>query len=238
MAVLSWTNAQVMAGVGEIVVSTLYWALLATVCVVAISLPVAYAMARHEFAGKRVLSTVFSMPLVLPPTAVGFLLLHLFATDGWLGPERLGIDVNVLLNWKGVVLACAVMSFPLVVRTARVSFEEVDPRLEQIARTLGCGAIETFFRVTLPLASRGLVAAAILGFTRCMGEFGASVMVAGNIPGKTQTLAAAIYTAQQSGDEGLANQLLVIAFGVGFAAVFLTEWLTRPRSVKARSLSE
>lgn len=189
----------------------------------------AYALARFEFTGKKIISTLTSLPLVLPPTAVGYLLLRLFASNGWLGEETLGFDLNILLTWKAVVLACAVMAMPLIVRTARVSFESVDPRLEGMARTLGYGPIATFFRYTLPLASRGLLAAMILGFSRAMGEFGATIILAGNIPGRTQTLASAIFSAQQAGQTNEANFLLLVALGVGFAAIFLTEYLAQPK---------
>lgn len=123
-------------------------------------------------------------------------------------------------------MACAVMSFPLVVRTIRVSFEEVDHQLEWVAYSLGRSTWNVFWTVTFPLASKGILAGAILGFTRALGEFGATITIAGNIPGRTQTLSAAIYSAQQSGNEERATLLLMVAVAVGFSAVFLTEWLT------------
>lgn len=190
----------------------------------------AYALARFEFPGKKVLSTLFSLPMVLPPTAVGYLLLRLFAFDGPLGRETIGFDLGVILTWKAVVIACAVMATPLVVRTARVSFEGVDPRYEDMARTLGHGRIKTFFGYTLPLASRGLLAAVILGFTRAVGEFGATIILAGNVPGRTQTLASAIFSAQQAGREEEADILLLIALGVGFTAIFITEYLSQKQT--------
>jgi molybdate transport system permease protein len=206
--------------------STFLWAALATLIVMVPGTLIAWVLARREFAGKRVVSALFSLPLVLPPTAVGYLLLRLFAADGPLGRDTLGLDLDVILTWKAVVIACAVMATPLVVRTARVSFEAVDPRYEQMARTLGHGRTATFLRFTLPLASRGLLAALILGFTRAVGEFGATIILAGNIPGRTQTLATAIFSAQQAGRESEANVLLVIALVAGFAAVYATEVLS------------
>lgn len=187
----------------------------------------AYLLARYSFRGKGVISTLTSLPLVLPPTAVGYLMLRLFSNDGWLGKESLGIDLDLLLTWKAVVIACSVMSFPLFVRTARVAFEEVNPRLEDMGRSLGLGAWRAFLSITLPLASRGLIAAALLAFTRALGEFGATVIIAGNIPGQTQTLASALFSAQQSGNETLANRLLLVSLLVGFATVYATERLTR-----------
>ena len=144
---------------------TLQVASLATLCVLPPATLLAYALARAEFPGKSLVSTLVSLPLVLPPTAVGYLLLRLLARDGLLGPDKLGFDPNILLTWRAAVLATGVMALPLVVRTARVSFEAVDPRLELMARSLGYGPIETFVRFTLPLAARGLLAAAILGST-------------------------------------------------------------------------
>ena len=214
--------------------STFLWAALATLIVMVPGTLIAWVLARKEFAGKRIVSTLFSLPLVLPPTAVGYLLLRLFATDGPLGRDTLGIDLDIILTWKGVVIACAVMATPLVVRTARVSFEAVDPRYEEMARTLGHGRVATFLRFTLPLASRGLLAALILGFTRAVGEFGATIILAGNIPGRTQTLATAIFSAQQAGRESEANVLLVIALVAGFVAVYATEVLSHRRAAVAR----
>lgn len=214
--------------------STLLWAALATAIVMVPGTLIAYLLARREFAGKRIVSSLFSLPLVLPPTAVGYLLLRLFAADGPLGRDTIGIDLDVILTWKAVVISCAVMATPLVVRTARVSFEAVDPRYEQMARTLGHGRAATFLRFTLPLARRGLLAALILGFTRAIGEFGATIILAGNIPGRTQTLATAIFSAQQAGREGEANALLIVALVAGFAAVYATEVLSHKQAAAAR----
>lgn len=218
-----------MAAVTIVVGFTILWAALSTCVVMVPGVLFAYLLARYEFTGKNVLSTLVSLPLLLPPTAVGYLLLRMLAHNGPLGQVLLGIDIDILLDWKGVVVACSVMSLPLVVRTARVSFEAVDPRLEAMARTLGYGRVRTFLSITLPLAARGLVASMILGFTRAMGEFGATVTIAGNIPGQTQTLASAIYSAQHAGDEVRASVLLVISLGVGFSLVFLAETLSRPQ---------
>ena len=214
----------------EAVRATLLWAGLSTALVMIPGTLLAYALARFDFRGKQILSTVLSLPLVLPPTAVGYLLLRTFAQQGPLGRDTLGIDLDILLTWKAVVIACAVMSLPLVVRTARVSFEDVNPRYELMARTLGYGPLRRLLAITLPLSIRGLLAAMILGFTRAMGEFGATVIVAGNIPGRTQTLSSAIFSAQQSGNEPQANVLLAVALVVGFTAIYVTESLSRPSS--------
>jgi molybdate transport system permease protein len=214
----------------EVLRNTLLWAALATALVMVPGTLVAWVLARRDFRGKRVVSTLFSLPLVLPPTAVGYLLLKLFSFDGPLGRDTLGIDLDVILSWKAVVIACAVMATPLVVRTARVSFEAVDPRYEDMARTLGHGRAATFLRYTLPMARRGLMAALILGFTRAVGEFGATIILAGNIPGRTQTLATAIFSAQQAGRESEANVLLVVALVAGFAAVYASEALAQKQA--------
>ncbi len=218
-----------MPTIYETIFSTLLWAALSIAVVAIPGVGVAYALARKEFAGKHVLSTLTTLPLVLPPTAVGYLLLRLFADNGWLGKERIGFDLGVLFSWKAVVVACSVMSFPIFVRAARVAFEEVNPRLESVARTLGAGPWRVFVSVTLPLATRGLVAATLLGFARALGEFGATIVLAGNIPGRTQTLSSALFSAQQGGNDDRANQLLIVALLVGFATVYTTERLARKR---------
>ena len=217
---------------GEIVSVLLLTLRVATVATLVIVVPatfLGYALARWEFRGKQLLSALVGLPLVLPPTAVGFLLLRLLATDGPLGREALGLDLGLLLTWKAAVIAAASMSIPLVVRTARVAFEGVEPRLEMMARTLGQRPLETFFRVTLPLARRGLLAAVILGFTRALGEFGATVTLAGNIPGRTQTLASAIFSAQQAGDTLRGDLLMAVALILGFAAILAAETLAQNR---------
>ena len=217
------------SGLLPVILVSLKVALVATLLVGVPAVWLGYALARWEFRGKRALSVLVGLPLVLPPTAVGFLLLRLLAVDGPLGRDTLGFDPGVLLTWRAAVLAAGIMSMPLVARTARVTFEGVDPRLEAMARTLGHGRAATFFRFTLPLAARGLLAALILGFTRALGEFGATVTVAGNIPGRTQTLASAIFSAQQAGDTGRADVLMIVALAVGIAAIASAELLGRNR---------
>ncbi len=209
-------------------------AMVATLLVGVPAILLGYALARWEFRGKRLLSVLVGLPLVLPPTAVGFLLLRLLAVDGPLGRDTLGFDPGLLLTWKAAVLAAGIVSRPLVARAARVTVEGVDPRLESMARTLGHRRSTTFFRFTLPLAARGLSAALILGFTRALGEFGATVTVAGNIPGRTRTLASAIFSAQQVGDNDGAGVLMVVALAVGIAAIASAELLGPGRKRAAR----
>jgi molybdate transport system permease protein len=178
---------------------------------------------------------VLSLPLVLPPTAVGLVLLELLGRrapfGAWL--HRLGLDV--VFTWKAVLLAMAIMSFPLLVRSARTAFEEVDPRLVGLARTLGWGPWGAFRRVTLPLAWRGILAGTVLAFARALGEFGATVMVAGNIPGKTQTLALAIFHNNQIGRDDRALVLAGVTVALAFAGLWTTEWLTRRRARRSEA---
>ena len=206
-------------------------ALAATVVVLPPGILLGLLFARRSFPGKSALETVAYLPLVLPPTAVGYLLLALLARDGPLGSRTLGFDLDILLSWKGAVLASSLMALPLVARTARVAFEGVSPRLESMGRTLGMGPLRVFKEITLPLARRGLLAAGVLGFSRALGEFGATVIVAGNIPGKTQTLALAIFNDLQIGRDEEARLLVGITAALAFVAVWSVEFLLRrPRS--------
>lgn len=209
-------------------------ALTATALVAVPAVLAGYALARRSFFGKTAVEAAIALPLVLPPTAVGYLLLALFARDGWLGSERLGVDLGFLLTWRGAVLASAVVAFPLVCRSARAAFEGVDPRLEAMARSLGYGRMRTFIAVTLPLARRGLGAALALGCGRALGEFGATVIVAGNIPGRTQTIALAIFSEIQAGRDRGALELVLVSALIAFCAVFLVEAWSRPRRRSAR----
>jgi molybdate transport system permease protein len=215
----------------QIVRFTLGVSALATAMILPPGLLLAWLLARRRFPGKSILETVATLPLVMPPVATGLLLLQLVGRRGPLGPllEDLGLDV--VFTWRGVVLAMAVMSFPLLVRGARTAFEEVDPRLEQMARTLGAGASRVFFTVTLPLAARGILGGTLLAFARSLGEFGATIVLAGNIPGRTSTLSLAIYQLIQLGKDGEAQRLLGISAIIAFAAVWLHE-LVLKRAVR------
>jgi len=192
-------------------------------------LGVAWLLARRSWRGKSFIETLVALPLVIPPVATGLLLLKLFGRRGPVGRilhDVFGLDV--VFTWRAVVVAMMVMSFPLLVRAARVAFEEVNPRLEQIARTLGAGEARVFATVTLPLAVRGIVGGALLAFARALGEFGATVLVAGNIPGRTSTLSLAIYSSVQLGDDDRAFRLLLVSVVLAFVAVFFGEsWLRR-----------
>ncbi len=198
-----------------------------TLLILPFGVAAALALARYQGPGKGAIETALALPLVLPPTAVGLLLLELLGRSAPLGAllARLGLDV--VFTWKAVLLAMAVMSFPLLVRSARTAFEEVDPRLVGLARTLGCSPASAFFRVTLPLAWRGVVAGVVLAFARALGEFGATIMIAGNIPGRTRTLALAIFHDSQIGRDDRALVLAGVTVALAFAALWTTEWITR-----------
>ncbi len=214
----------------EIVGLTLRAAAAATLLLLPFGLGLAWLLARRNWPGKALVETAVALPLVMPPVATGLILLELFGRRGPLGAwlwERFAVDV--VFTWRAVVLAMAVMSAPLLVRAARIAFEEVSPRLEQVARTLGAGEARVFFTITLPLAARGIAGGLLLAFARALGEFGATILVAGNIPGKTSTLALAIYGNVQLGRDREAMRLLAISVAIAFAAVLLSEWFLARR---------
>lgn len=212
-----------------VVLFTLRIAALSTLLILAPGLAAALLLARWRGPGRGAAETLLSLPLVLPPTAVGLLLLELVSRRGPLGRWLDGQGVEVAFTWKAVLLATMVMSFPLLVRSARTAFEEVDPRLVGLARTLGCGPFAAFFRVTLPLAWRGVLAGSVLAFARALGEFGATILVAGNIPGRTQTLSLRIFHDSQLGRDDRALVLVGVVTALAFAAVWSAEWLVRRR---------
>ena len=207
--------------------------LVATLVVLPPGIALGLLFARRSFPGKSIVETLTYLSLVLPPTAVGYLLLSLLARRGPLGVNALGLDLDLLFTWKGAVLASAVMALPLVVRTARIAFEGVNPRLESMGRTLGMGPMRVLWEITLPLARRGLLASGILGFSRALGEFGATVIVAGNIPGKTQTLALAIFNDIQIGQDDEARRLVGLTAALAFLAIWISERLLSQRGKRA-----
>jgi molybdate transport system permease protein len=213
-----------------VVFFTLRIATLATLLVLPIGVAAAAALARYQGPGKSAIETLLSLPLVLPPTAVGIVLLELLARRNALGALLARLGVEIVFTWKAVLLATMVMAFPLVVRSARTAFEEVNPRLVGIARTLGCGPYGAFFRVVLPLAWRGVLAGGVLAFARALGEFGATVMVAGNIPGRTRTLALAIFHDNQIGHDDRALLLAGVTGALAFGALWVAEVVARRRS--------
>lgn len=170
-----------------------------------------YGMARGRFAGREWLDAALALPMVLPPTVLGYYLLVLIGSQGPLGGWLLQtFGIRLVFTWQAAVIAAALVSFPLVYKAARAAFESVDPDLEDAARTLGIGEWGVFWRVSLPLAWRGILAGLLLAFARALGEFGATLMVAGSIPGQTQTLSTAVYQAVEAGRHDTANLLVLI----------------------------
>jgi molybdate transport system permease protein len=170
-----------------------------------------WLLAHKRFIGRELLDAVLTLPFVLPPTVLGYYLLVLIGRRGWLGSwlhDTFGI--NLIFTWQGAVIAATLVAFPLVLKSARAAFEAVDPQLEKAARVLGLGEWAVFFRVTLPMAWPGILAGTLLVFARSLGEFGATLMVAGSIPGKTQTLSIAVYEAVQAGEDSIASTLVLI----------------------------
>ncbi|CAB3900274.1 molybdate ABC transporter permease subunit [Achromobacter sp. SIMBA_011] len=170
----------------------------------------AYGLSRWRWPGRDLLDAVLTLPLVLPPTVLGYYLLVLLGRRGVLGEKLAALGIELVFTWQGAVIAASVVAFPLVFKSARAAFEDVDPQLESAARVLGVREAGVFFRVTLPLAARGIVAGVLLAFARALGEFGATLMIAGNLPGRTQTLSVAIYEAVQAGDDATANFLVLV----------------------------
>jgi molybdate transport system permease protein len=190
---------------------TLKVALWATALNLVLGVGIGYALARWRFAGREVLDAVFTLPMVMPPTVLGYYLLVLIGSQGPIGAWLLQhFGIRLIFTWQGAVIAAMVVSFPLVFKGARAAFETVDAQLEDAARTLDIHELGVFFRVSLPLAWRGILAGLLLSFARALGEFGATLMVAGSIPGRTQTLSIAVYEAVQAGQDDVANFLVVL----------------------------
>ncbi|GGW99723.1 molybdate ABC transporter permease subunit [Undibacterium macrobrachii] len=184
---------------------------IATLLNLFLGVAVGYLLARTRFPGRDLLDTVLTLPMVMPPTVLGYYLLVLMGRRSWLGAwlqDHFGF--SFIFTWQGAVVAASIVAFPLVFKPARAAFEAVDGQLEQAARVLGVSEFALFFRVTLPIAWRGILAGVLLGFARALGEFGATLMVAGSIPGQTQTLSIAIYEAVQAGNDDVANSLVVL----------------------------
>lgn len=198
---------------------------------VAFSLPLAvwaaWVLSRKSFFGKWLVEGIIHLPLVLPPVVVGYILLVAFGRQGWIGTAlRETFGITVAFTWVAAAIAAGVMGFPLMVRAIRLAFDAVDTGIENAARTLGASRRRVFFTIALPLAAPGVLAGTILGFARALGEFGATIAFAANIPGETRTLPLAIYTALQSPDgEATAFRLAVISAVVALFAVALSEWL-------------
>ena len=168
------------------------------------------ALSRWRSGARDVVDSLLTLPLVLPPTVLGYYLLVVLGRRGAIGGWLDSVGIQLVFTWQGAVIASMIVAFPLVLKSARAAFESVDPQLERAARTLGVSEAAIFFRVTLPLATRGILAGTLLAFARALGEFGATLMVAGNLPGRTQTLSVAVYAAVQAGDDSTANFLVLV----------------------------
>lgn len=190
---------------------TLKIALLATLLAGAVGIALGWWMSQRRFAGKNFVDALLMLPMVLPPTVLGYYLIVVIGRNGVMGQylDR-WFGINLMFTWQGAVIAASLVSLPLIYKAARAAFEDVDGRFLHAARTLGAGEAEIFLRIALPLAVRGIAAGLMLAFARAMGEFGATLMIAGNLPGKTQTLSIAIYDAVQAGNDAQALWLTLV----------------------------
>ncbi|OPX90258.1 MAG: Molybdenum transport system permease protein ModB [Pelotomaculum sp. PtaB.Bin104] len=199
-------------------------AIIATVVVTCLGVPLTRLIARKEFYGKDFLEAFITLPMVLPPSVVGYGLLMLIGKNGLLGKALAGIDIIIVFTWYAAIIASTVVAFPLMYQSAKAAFKSVDVNFEKAARTLGASEVRIFFTVTLPLAWPGILAGLVLTFARALGEFGATLMVAGNIPGQTQTIPTAIYFAVESGNNLMARTLVAIITVFSFIVIF---WVNR-----------
>lgn len=213
----------------QIVFFTIQTSLLSTALIFPFGIALAWLLARRTWPGKSVIETLVMLPLFVPPVATGLLLLMLLGRNGPLGSALHHVGIDVVFTWRAVVSACAVMSLPLLVRTAQSAFQGVNPRFEDIARTLGASEWRVFRTVTLPLAMRGVIGGAILAFARAMGEFGATAIVAGMIPHKTMTISLAIYQNVQLGQDAAALPLLITSIAIVFVTVLSGQIIARDK---------
>lgn len=202
---------------------TIKVSLIATLFVAVIGIAIAYLLARRDFPGKNLLDTLVLLPLVLPPTVIGYYLIVLFGKTGVIGKYIYSFTGwSVIFTWQAAVLASVIVAMPFMIKTARAAIESVDIEFEKVAYTLGKSEWETLLLVTLPLAKKGILAGIVLSFARATGEFGATLMFAGNIPGKTNTMPIAIYDAVSAGEFGTANLLVLILTSVSIFILYLT----------------
>lgn len=203
----------------------------ATAIDLALGVAVGLALARWRSGARDIVDSLLTLPLVMPPTVLGYYLLVLLGRRGVVGGQLESLGIHLVFSWQGAVIAAMVAAFPLVLKSARAAFEAVEPQFEQAARTLGLGETALFFRVTLPLAARGILAGGLLAFARALGEFGATLMIAGNLPGRTQTLSVAVYAAVQAGDDATANTLVLVTSVVCVAVLLVAGRLVPQHSL-------
>jgi molybdate transport system permease protein len=218
------------AEIAQVTLLTLRVGAVATLCVLPFAVALAWWLARGRVPGQSLVRAIVALPMVLPPVAVGLALLWLLGRRGPFGGLWEALGVELVFTWWAAALAAAVVGFPLLCRACEQAFADVDARYEQVARTLGLSRLGAFFRVTLPLARRGVLYGTLLAFTRALGEFGATALVAGILPGRTETLALGIYSRVQLGDDRAALVLCGISFAIGLVAMWVAErWLRRER---------
>jgi len=215
-----------------VIARTLMTALVAVALITPPGLALSWLLARRAWRGKALVEALVTLPLVVPPVATGFILLTLLGRRGTLGSLLDRIGFEVVFTPAAIVIAAAVMAFPLFVRSARAAFEGVSARLEDVARTLGSSEREVFWRVTLPLSGRGIIAAALLAFARALGEFGATILLAGNIPGRTSTIALSIYQAFELGDNATAGRFVFVSFVIALVALLAADAVSRKRGLR------
>jgi molybdate transport system permease protein len=200
----------------------------ATFMVIVFGTTMSFVLARKSFRGKDILDILLTLPLVLPPTVTGYYLILLMGRNGLLGKYLyLWTGWSIMFTWYAAVLASFIVALPLMIKTTRAAIESVDKNLIKVSYTLGHGEFKTFFKVILPLSRKGIIAGAVLSFARAMGEFGATLMVAGNIPGRTNTMPIAIYTSASSGDWSKANMMVVFFTLVSAAFLYIANRLSK-----------
>ena len=199
-------------------------AFLATIITSIIGIFISYKMANYKGRGRGFIDGIFTLPLILPPTVIGFFLLLICGKNGFVGKIFMSFNKNIIFSWSSTVIAATVVAFPMMYRTCRSAFEQIDKNMISAARTLGLSETKIFFKVAIPLAWPGIIGGLVLSFARALGEFGATLMIAGNIPGKTQTMPVAIFFAVESGDMNKAMLWVLIIVAISFMMIFLLNY--------------
>lgn len=199
-------------------------AFLATIITSIIGIFISYKMANYKGRGRGFIDGIFTLPLILPPTVIGFFLLLLCGKNGFVGKIFMSFNKNIIFSWSATVIAATVVAFPMMYRTCRSAFEQIDKNMISAARTLGLSEAKIFFKIAIPLAWPGIIGGLVLSFARALGEFGATLMIAGNIPGRTQTMPVAIFFAVEGGDMNRAMIWVLIIVAISFIMIFLLNY--------------
>ena len=199
-------------------------AFLATIITSIIGIFISYKMANYKGRGRGLIDGVFTLPIILPPTVIGFFLLLICGKNGFVGKIFMSFNKNIIFSWSATVIAATVVAFPMMYRTCRSAFEQIDKNMISAARTLGLSETKIFFKIAIPLAWAGIIGGLVLSFARALGEFGATLMIAGNIPGKTQTMPVAIFFAVEGGDMNKAMLWVLIIVAISFIMIFLLNY--------------